>query len=207
MTDKSQGSQKKNLAIKMLGIMKEVEYIQKTGFNSFHKYKYATESDITSSFSKAMLNNNVFMFTSIIERNCEAYKTRGNKEAFLITVKLEITFIDADSGESYTGTFFGDGSDSDDKGIYKAITGAQKYALMKTFLVETGDDPEREERLPEKNNTELVSTLVASARQGSEAFRAAWRQLDINEKAAVKDQTQNFKEICLEADKSLEKPE
>ena len=29
-----------------------------------------------------------------------------------------------------------------DKGIYKAITGANKYALLKTFLLETGDDPE-----------------------------------------------------------------
>ena len=29
-----------------------------------------------------------------------------------------------------------------DKGIYKAITGANKYALLKTFLLEKGDDPE-----------------------------------------------------------------
>jgi hypothetical protein len=29
-----------------------------------------------------------------------------------------------------------------DKGIYKAITGANKYALLKPFLLETGDDPE-----------------------------------------------------------------
>jgi hypothetical protein len=29
-----------------------------------------------------------------------------------------------------------------DKGIYKALTGASKYALLKTFMMETGDDPE-----------------------------------------------------------------
>ncbi len=46
-------------------------------------------------------------------------------------------------------TFSGAGAGNDrnkngvgDKGTYKAITGATKYALMKTFLLETGDDPE-----------------------------------------------------------------
>lgn len=134
----------KNLAMKMIKIMQDVEYIQKTGFNSFHKYKYATDSDVAAAFSKAMRKHNVFMFSSILERSCDRYMTRGNKETFLITVKLEVTFVDADSGEQFTGTYFGDGSDSDDKGVYKAMTGAQKYALMKTFLVETGDDPERD---------------------------------------------------------------
>lgn len=43
----------------------------------------------------------------------------------------------------------GEGMDTGDKAIYKAITGAQKYVLMKTFLIPTGDDPELEE-LPQK---------------------------------------------------------
>ena len=31
-----------------------------------------------------------------------------------------------------------------DKGLYKAITGANKYFLFKLFQIETGDDPERD---------------------------------------------------------------
>lgn len=37
----------------------------------------------------------------------------------------------------------GSGSTSDDKGSYKAMTGAFKYALRQTFRVPTGDDPEK----------------------------------------------------------------
>jgi hypothetical protein len=152
---RSETGSMKNLAIKMIRIMGDASYIQKTGYNSFHRYKYATESDVASAFAKALKDHNVFMFSSILERSCETYKTRGNKDAFLITVKLQVTFVDGDSGESYTGTFYGDGSDSDDKGIYKAITGAQKYALMKTFLVETGDDPERDDQKPPNRTTNV----------------------------------------------------
>ena len=51
--------------------------------------------------------------------------------SFLVTVKIQVTFVDADSGERFSSNFYGDGSDHDDKGVYKAITGALKYALMK----------------------------------------------------------------------------
>jgi hypothetical protein len=156
----------KCLAIKMIKIMKQVGYIQKKGINQFHRYKYATETDVSAAFSKAMIENNVFMFSSVLERDCKSYQTRGNKESFLVTVKLQVTFVDGDSGESFTGVFYGDGSDSDDKGVYKAITGAQKYALMKTFLVATGDDPEKENE-NEKSNTEKVKNEISKPKKNN----------------------------------------
>ena len=36
----------------------------------------------------------------------------------------------------------GDGADTGDKASYKAMTGAMKYALRQTFVIETGDDPD-----------------------------------------------------------------
>jgi hypothetical protein len=36
----------------------------------------------------------------------------------------------------------GQGLDSGDKAPYKAMTGALKYALLQSFLLATGDDPE-----------------------------------------------------------------
>lgn len=139
----------KNLAVKMVKIMGDVSYIQKSGYNSFHKYRYATDADVALAFSESLKKNKVCMFSSVVERTSQVYQTRGNKNAFLVTVKLDLTFVDADSGESFTVSCYGDGSDADDKAIYKAITGAQKYALLKTFLVATGDDPEVVETPPE----------------------------------------------------------
>ena len=159
----------KNLAAKMIKIMEDVSYIQKKGFNAFQKYKYATESDVSTAFAESFKKNNVCMLTSVVERNCDTYKTAQGKDSFIVSVKMEVTFIDADSGESFTGTFFGDGTDSGDKGVYKAITGAQKYALMKTFMVSTGDDPECDHKeanyKPEKDEKLMsVLKLIESAK-------------------------------------------
>jgi len=157
----------KKLAQKMILIGEDVQYIQKQGHNQFHKYNYVTESDVVNAFSKAMQKQQVFMFSSIIERDCQSYKTRGGKDAFLVTVKLEVTFVDTESGEQFSSIFFGDGSDSDDKAIYKAITGAQKYALMKTFLVATGDDPEHD-RQPETMKEQQTTAPNTSCQSSAE---------------------------------------
>ena len=196
-----------NLAAKMILIMKEVEYIKKTGYNQFHGYKYATESDVTSEMSSAMQKHNVFMFSSIISRDCIQYKTRGGKDSFLITVQIQVTFVDVDSGEEFTGQFYGDGSDSDDKGIYKAITGAQKYALMKTFLVETGDDPERDDIISKKKQNlekeKIVSNLDEASKRGTERFRKEWILLSKAQQNLVSDLIDKFKVACTDADDLL----
>ena len=128
----------KQLSKKMLAVMHSVGYVQKNGVNQFHRYRYVSEADVAKAFSQALQQHKIFMFSSVVERHCQPYKTRGGKDAFLVTIKLQVTFVDSDSGEQFSAVFYGDGSDSDDKAIYKAITGAQKYALMKTFLVATG---------------------------------------------------------------------
>ena len=37
----------------------------------------------------------------------------------------------------------GTGADTQDKGVGKAMTGAYKYMLLKTFAIPTGDDPDK----------------------------------------------------------------
>jgi hypothetical protein len=52
--------------------------------------------------------------------------------------------VDARSGEELTVRVAGEGADQGDKAPYKAMTGALKYALLQSFLLATGDDPEDE---------------------------------------------------------------
>jgi len=196
----------KNLASKMIKIMKEVPAIEKSGRNTFHKYSYATEADISAAFSTAMKNNNVFMFSSITDRECTVFKTAKGADSFLVTVKLEITFIDADSGETFVSTFYGDGTDSGDKGIYKAITGAQKYALMKTFLLQTGDDPENDNQVVNRVNKnheinnidkeKVGEALKKAALMGTDALKDAWNKMPSSEKLAIKPKMDEFKRLA-----------
>ena len=62
----------------------------------------------------------------------------------MVEVTLDYEFIDGDSDEILSVPSYGEGRDGGDKAPYKALTGALKYALIQTFLIATGDDPEEE---------------------------------------------------------------
>ena len=59
-------------------------------------------------------------------------------------VVMAYTFTDVDTGDEITTKVAGQGLDAGDKAPYKAMTGALKYALLQSFLLATGDDPEEE---------------------------------------------------------------
>jgi hypothetical protein len=123
-----------SLVSKLAAAMKEVGRIPKSGRNDFHKYDYVTEADLVDAIRDKLSDRNVFLFTSI-----ESTAHAGDiTEVFTVH-----TFVDGDTGESFSVKGYGQGQDKGDKGGYKAQTGAMKYALMKNFLVATGDDPEQ----------------------------------------------------------------
>ena len=57
-------------------------------------------------------------------------------------IVMNYRFVDARSGEELTVRVAGEGADAGDKAPYKAMTGALKYALLQSFLLATGDDPD-----------------------------------------------------------------
>ena len=80
---------------------------------------------------------------------------------FLTELIMEFTFMDGDSDATIGPLrFAGAGADTGDKGVYKSMTGAEKYFLMKTFLIATGDDPEADDKVDKE-------AAAASAADGS----------------------------------------
>ena len=53
-----------------------------------------------------------------------------------------------ETGEEIESRFTGYAEDNNDKAIYKATTGANKYFYLKFFGIATEDDPEREDAMP-----------------------------------------------------------
>lgn len=144
----------RTLVKKLAKVMTEVKYIEKKGYNAFHKYKFARESDVAEKVREVLAEQNVMMIPNMLEQTTrEHMNAKGNRE-YIVSVKMEFKFIDGDSGEELSLHMNGDGQDAGDKAIYKAITGAQKYALMKVFMIPTGDDPEADESADERNNGE-----------------------------------------------------
>lgn len=133
----------KTIYAKIADVMGKVSRVKKSGYNSFHKYEYVTESDLTESIRSILLESGLAFFSSVLEESREGEFTK---------VKMEFTLADTETGEVLKSVYFGEGQDKGDKGLYKAYTGAVKYFLMKTFLIPTGDDPEGDSTVDEQNS-------------------------------------------------------
>lgn len=131
----------KTLITKLADVMAAVERIPKRGHNSFHNYDYATEGDIAATVRAELAKRHVMLIPAITGMQRDPV---GEKGSVLTTLTMEFTFLDGESGESITRPWLGAGTDKEDKGAYKAMTGGEKYFLLKTFLMPTGDDPEAE---------------------------------------------------------------
>lgn len=132
------------LVSKLAKVMQEVKYIEKKGYNSFHKYNYATESDVAEKVREVLATQNVMMIPNVKEHSTREHINAKGRTEYIATVLMEFIFIDGETGEKITFQMAGEGQDAGDKAYYKAITGAQKYALMKAFMIPTGDDPEQD---------------------------------------------------------------
>lgn len=141
----TQEQPKRSLVRKMAEVMGEVDRVRKNGRNAFHNYDYATEADIVQAVREGLAKRAVMMFPSITKTEwTQVQRAKGGTER-LCTLTVAFTFVDGDSGEERTIEVLGEGQDAGDKATYKGFTGAVKYALLKTFLIPTGDDPEADE--------------------------------------------------------------
>lgn len=130
--------QKKNSLRKALA-KKGVQ--KKGGKNDFDHYSYFSEAQYKELFTELFSNAGLELKFNELE-----YETFAgtDKQANGRMPKLLFTLTDIDTGFYEETTITGEGIDKGDKAGYKAYTGALKYYLANTFMVATGDDPERE---------------------------------------------------------------
>jgi hypothetical protein len=133
------------LASKLVRVMGGIGHIPKRGRNEFFGYDYATEADVADAVRTALVAEGVVMIPSIADVREREVLTRKNQKEIVTTVTLAVTFIDGDSGQTFTFQMAGAGQDGGDKGIMKAISAAMKYAQLKALSLPTGDDPEADE--------------------------------------------------------------
>ncbi len=150
----------RTLAQKLLGVMERVTYIQKRGKNDFHGYKYATEADVAEAVRAALIAEGVVIIPSLVNRSSRDIVTARGKTETVTSVRMLYTVMDVASGDKLDFEMEGDGQDPGDKGVFKAITGCTKYALMKLFHIPTGDDPEGDTKTDETAAEREAETIT-----------------------------------------------
>jgi len=168
-------NEKVKLFQKILAVQKVLEPLEKTGWNDFQRYNYSTAGDVLLPVRRACNEQGLIVIADCIDANIESGRAS-------CTIRLSVT--DSETGESLSVTAPGYAEDfsykenrpNGDKAVYKAITGATKYAVRSFFCLPSDDDPERTPNKlaakPSVNNTKPDAALID--RTTAELKRLGW---------------------------------
>lgn len=141
------GLQKKKNALRKA--LKDKGILKKGATNDFDKYNYFSEAQYKELFTELFSSYDLELTPN--EVSYEMFEGT-EKQANGRNVKFEFKLTDIETGFYETSFVTGEGIDKGDKSGYKADTGALKYYLANTFMVATGDDPEKESLDNKMNN-------------------------------------------------------
>lgn len=126
-----------NLYQKINAVMKDIQYLAKDDQVSFGttKYKAISEEKVTTAVRTSMIKHGLVMYPQTQEISKDGQITTVNTTYMMVNMD--------DPKEQIMIASSGQGSDTQDKGSGKAMTYAFKYALLRTFMIPTGEDPDK----------------------------------------------------------------
>ena len=140
------------IAAAIAEVVKRVSHVEKTGRNKAQKYTYASDTDLTIAMRGPMAAHGLSLLpvgqTVVVD---ELPSKHGPKMVHRLTLRWRLVHT---SGQWIEVETTGQGWDSGDKALFKAQTGAKKYALHLLFLLPTVDDPDDERLTPKKDPRE-----------------------------------------------------
>lgn len=144
-----------NIFQRMAAISVEMATVAKnlTVGDGKNKYKAVSERDIIDAVKPLEAKHGVYSYPvsrRVLESNMLETETQyGTKTTFMTRIETVYRFVNMDKPDEYIEIVsFAEGIDSQDKGSGKAMTYADKYALMKAYKISTGDDPDQEASQP-----------------------------------------------------------
>ena len=183
-----------NIFEKMAAITEELRPVAKnltvgTGNN---KYKAVSERDILDAVKPLEYKHGVYSYpvertvleSNLLESESEYQGKVTKKTTFMTRIETVYRFVNIEKPEEFIEmTTFAEGIDPADKGSGKAMTYADKYALMKAYKISTGDDPDQdasEETKYTKKQTFQQATPKAKEPTPREKLIAKLKEKGIN---------------------------
>lgn len=149
-TPKVEAKKPLNIFEKLLAITSELTTVAKnlevgTGNNT---YKAVSEVDVLRAVRPLEAKYGVYSYPfsrNVIESgSIESTNYKGEvKKQLFERIEVVYRFVNVENPNEFVDiTTYGDGIDSGDKSVGKAMTYADKYALLKAYKIMTGDDPD-----------------------------------------------------------------
>lgn len=139
-----------NIYQKMSAITQEISTVAKNLMvgEGKNQYKAVGEADVLAAVKPIEAKHGVYSYPfdrEIIESGEMVSTTKyGDRKSLYLRVKTVYRFVNVDEPSEFIDiTTYGDGVDTQDKAPGKAMTYGDKYALLKAYKIQTGDDPDQ----------------------------------------------------------------
>lgn len=159
-----------NIYEKLSAITNEISAVAKNLNVGYGKsqYKAVGEADVLAAVKPTEEKYKVYSYPvsrRVIESNVLTSLDKDGNEKRQLFMRLEVVyrFVNMENPEEYIDiTTYGDGVDPGDKAPGKAMTYADKYALLKAYKIITGDDPDQKasETLKAVERKETISNQL-----------------------------------------------
>lgn len=161
-------------------------------------YKAVAEIDVLNAVKKLEALHGVYSYPfdrTIVENKVIITNGKyGEKQQLFLRIEVVYRFINVDTPSEYIDVkSYGDGVDSQDKAPGKAMTYADKYALLKAYKIATGEDSDQEpsEELQSITEVPMVTKeqveIIRNAYKGNEDKLATF--LEKNNLEVINDMT------------------
>lgn len=134
-------------------------------------YKAVSEADVLAAVKPIEKKHGVYSYPyerEIVDSGELVNQTQyGERKSLFLRVRTVYRFVNTEKPEEYLDIVtYGDGVDSQDKAPGKAMTYGDKYALLKAYKIQTGDDPDQ------NASGELVSQNIRTQKIGTDKIAA-----------------------------------
>lgn len=155
-----------NIYEKILEVMKNIEYLNKDDRVEYKstKYKAMSEEKVTTTVRKELIKQGLVVFP--IEQTV-------SQDGNITTTNTKYKMVNTENPEEYVIlASSGQGADTQDKGVGKAMTYSFKYMLLRTFAIPTGEDPDKisSDQITDDEDIAKIKTILEETDTDVEKF-------------------------------------
>ena len=128
---------------RMAKVMQDIDFIGKDRENVHQHYNFRGIDDVYNALHEKLATNQIFVAPGVITAHHEERTSKGGSVLIYRIITMRYRFYTTD-GSFVEMESIGEGMDSGDKAGNKAMSAAQKYALIQAFLIPTKEDKDSE---------------------------------------------------------------
>lgn len=127
-------------------VMDEIGAIGKNKKNSMQGFMFRGIDDVMNVLHPLLAKAHIIIIPHVIDIQRDERQTRDGKALLYSIVRIKYEFMSTDDGSSVYAEVVGEGMDSGDKSMTKAMSVAMKYACFQVFCIPTEEmvDPDSE---------------------------------------------------------------